>query len=89
MSYRPEGWNTVLTWAFNAALEKRVKEAGISVLFDRDYGEAGADAMLEALKARGICFDSNGHPMRSTYAETISLLDNCKDGWLIFIEDKP
>lgn len=49
--------------------------------------EAGADAMLEALKSSSIQM-KNYHPINRTVMETAAFLNQCEDGMLVFIPEE-
>ncbi len=54
---------------------------------DETFFEAGADAMLEALKKSGVVM-KNFNPTNRTVLETATFLNQCEDGILVFIPEE-
>ena len=95
--YRPNGFKKILRDKMNEAVVSR----GGLPLFDEDYADIGADAMLEGLKAKddtqyGI-LDSNIHANDyyfeiyeiggKKFGQRIFDKDGNEKGWLVFISD--
>lgn len=85
MNWRPE----IVKWeqAFIEAVETH-NTAIRGGNYGRILFEAGADAMLEALKNTGVHIDENQNPLNTTVGGILDFFNKCERGWLVFIPDE-
>ena len=82
MSYRPDGWDEIKARILKDAVKRATAEdrRGVS---PNDWVETTADAILEALKARGKKVKQKGYEERRGVIHDIEV-----DGWLVFIPEE-
>lgn len=81
MNYRPKNWEAIAS-EFCPVMEQYDPDPMIA---DKSF-EAGADAILEALKKSAVTM-SNHNPTNRTVMETAIFLNQCENGWLVFLPD--
>lgn len=80
---RPSGWK----WLLHKKLFELVESKGAERIFDDEYAEVGADAMLEGLKREGIGYvDGCSAEALEALRSYISKL-NLEKGYLVYIPD--